>query len=301
MTMRFGLFGTGHWARHTHAAALATHPRARLVGVWGRDTAKATSLAAEHGATPYADVDALLADVDAVAVALPPDVQADIAVRAAAAGRHLLLDKPLALTLPAADRIVTAAERSAFASVVFFTSRFNPAMGDFLGRSVDAGWHGARGTLFAAISEPGNPYGASPWRHIHGGLWDIGPHVLSIVLPVLGPVARVAAMDGPAGGIHLLLRHTGGATSSLSLNLDGPPAAKTFDVTFFGEPGIVPVPHRDVTPVQALRAAVDALVEQVDTGRPGHPCDVRFGREVVAVLAAADTARAEQRSIDVPA
>ncbi|WP_326555272.1 Gfo/Idh/MocA family protein [Micromonospora sp. NBC_01813] len=297
--LRFGLFGTGHWAAQTHAAALATHPYAQLVGVWGRDPAKAATLAATYGVAPYTDVDALLADVDAVAVALPPDVQAEIAVRAATAGRHLLLDKPLALSLPDADRIVTAAGRHAVASVVFFTSRFNPAMVEFLARPADGAWHGARGTLFAAISEPGNPYGASPWRHTHGGLWDIGPHVLSIVLPVLGPVARVAAMDGPAGGVHLLLRHTGGATSTLSLNLDGPPAAKTFDVAFFGEPGIVPVPHRDVTTGQAFHTAIDALAEQVDSGRPGHPCDVVFGREVVAVLAAAATARAEQRTVDV--
>ncbi|WFE27009.1 Gfo/Idh/MocA family oxidoreductase [Solwaraspora sp. WMMD791] len=311
MALRFGLFGTGHWAAQTHAVGLAGHPGARLVGVWGRDPAKAEVLAARHGAAAYREVDALLDDVDAVAVAVPPDVQAPIAVRAAEAGRHLLLDKPLAVTLDDADRIVAAAQRRQVASVVFFTSRFNPGMVEFLARSADGArsadsagptggvWHGARGALFAAISEPGNPYGASPWRHTYGGLWDIGPHVLSIVLPVLGPVADVAAMDGPAGGLHLLLRHTGGAVSSLSLNLDGPPAAKTFDVTFFGEPGIVPVPHRDVTVVQAFHAAVDALVGQVAEGRPGHPCDVRFGREVVAVLAAAQAARTQRRTVVV--
>ncbi|MFV2011134.1 MULTISPECIES: Gfo/Idh/MocA family protein [unclassified Micromonospora] len=301
MALRFGLFGTGHWAAETHAAGLATHPGAELVGVWGRDRAKVTALAQRYGVAPYQDVDALLADVDAVAVALPPDVQAGIAVRAADAGRHLLLDKPLALTLPDADRIVAAVDRRAVASVVFFTSRFNPAMIDFIARPANGAWHGARGALFAAISEPGNPYGASPWRRTYGGLWDIGPHVLSVVLPVLGPVARVAAMPGPAGGVHLLLQHTGGATSTLSLNLDGPVAAKTFDVTFFGEPGIVPVPHRDATTGQAFHTAVDALLGQVTAGRAGHPCDVRFGRQVVAVLAAADTARTEQRTVNVPA
>ncbi|MFY1633818.1 Gfo/Idh/MocA family protein [Solwaraspora sp. WMMB335] len=299
MALRFGLFGTGYWAVHTHAAALTAHPAVELAGVWGRDRSRTEAVASQYDVPPYREVDALLADVDAVAVALPPDVQADIALRAAAAGRHLLLDKPLALTLSAADQVVAAVDRQSVASVVFFTSRFNPAMEEFLTTAVGETWHGARGAIFVAVSEPGSPYGASPWRQTYGGLWDIGPHALSIVLPVLGPVTSVAAMDGPAGGVHLLLRHTGGATSSLSLNLDGPPAAKIFDFTFFGEPGVVPVPRRDITAVQAFHGTIDALLDQVAAGQPGHPCDVRFAREVVAVLAAAESARAQQRSVDV--
>ena len=95
--MRFGVLGTGFWARVVHAAALAAHPSAELVGVWGRDLAKAKAVGAEFDVPGYGDVDALLADVDAVAVALPPDVQAPLAVRAAEAGKHLLLEKPIAL------------------------------------------------------------------------------------------------------------------------------------------------------------------------------------------------------------
>src|SRR4051812_37095777 len=106
--MRFGVLGTGFWAREVHAAAIAEHPTAELAGIWGRDLAKATALGAEFDVPGYADVDALLADVDAVAFALPPNVQAPLAVRAAEAGRHLLLEKPLALTVADADRVVDA-------------------------------------------------------------------------------------------------------------------------------------------------------------------------------------------------
>ena len=53
-------------------------------------------------------IDALIADVDAVAIALPPDVQAPIALRAARAGRHLLLDKPVALVTGMAAEIAAA-------------------------------------------------------------------------------------------------------------------------------------------------------------------------------------------------
>src|SRR3954471_22667853 len=76
VALRFGLLGTGRWAAETHAPALVAAPGAELVAVWGRDAAKAGALAERYGARAYAEVDDLLAEVDAVAVALPPDVQA---------------------------------------------------------------------------------------------------------------------------------------------------------------------------------------------------------------------------------
>src|SRR5699024_8181894 len=85
MGLKFGLLVTGHWAVDTHGPTLAAHPAAVLAGVWGRDFAKAEVLAERCGTTAYKDVDELLADVDAVAIALPPDVQAEQALRAAQA------------------------------------------------------------------------------------------------------------------------------------------------------------------------------------------------------------------------
>ncbi|MGX4652437.1 Gfo/Idh/MocA family protein [Micromonospora sp. SCSIO 07396] len=298
--LRFGLFGTGHWAAQTHGAGLDAHPRAELVGVWGRDPEKAAALATRHGVPAFDDVDALLDACDAVAVALPPDVQAGIAVRAASAGRHLLLDKPLALTLTDADRLVAAVRAAGVASVVFFTQRFHPNVDGFLTAAAAAGgWHHARATLFASIYQPGSPYAGSSWRREQGALWDIGPHALSIVVPVLGQVTRVAALDGPGGMVHLLLTHDGGATSALSLTLDAPPAALTRDVVLYGDDGVEAVPPGDGNALTAFGTAVDQLLGQVDSGDRDHLCDVRFGREVVAVLAAAETARAEARTVDL--
>ncbi|MFE9206789.1 Gfo/Idh/MocA family protein [Micromonospora sp. NPDC007230] len=300
--VRFGLFGTGHWAAETHAAAIDAHPRAELAGVWGRDPAKVAALADRHGVPAFDDVDALLGACDAIAVALPPDIQAEIAVRAATAGRHLLLDKPLALSLAEADRVVAAAQASGVASVVFFTQRFHPNVTGFLAATAAAGgWQHARATMFASIYQPGNPYGNSQWRRDRGALWDIGPHALSLILPVLGRVTRVAAMDGPSGLVHLLLTHDGGATSSLSLTLEAPAEAVTRDFVFFGENGTETVPPGDGSALQAYGTAIDQLLEEVEAGTRDHRCDVRFGREVVAVLAAAERARTEGRTVDLPA
>src|SRR3954449_8049753 len=85
--MRFGVLGTGFWAKEIHAASLAAHPDAELVGVWGRDVAKSKAVGAEFDVPGFGDVDELLSRVDAVSIALPPDVQAPLAEGAAAAGR----------------------------------------------------------------------------------------------------------------------------------------------------------------------------------------------------------------------
>jgi predicted dehydrogenase len=289
--MRFGLFGTGPWAQQAHGPALAGHPTAELVGVWGRNPEKAAALAAAHGVTAYTEVDALIAEVDAVAVALPPDVQADIALRAARAGKHLLLDKPVAFTTGAADEIAGEVADRGLASVVFFTSRFVPDIESFLtGAAETGGWHEARVEHLGAIFEPGNAFGNSPWRQAErGGLWDVGPHALSFVLPVLGPVASVTAVDGPRETTHVLLKHVEGAVSRLTLSVNAPVKAMRNEAVFFGEAGSAAVPTVEWAPVDALGRAVDQLLTAAGGGdQPA--CDVRFGAGVVAVLAAADAA-----------
>ena len=77
--LRFGLVGTGYWARIAHAPALAAAEGVQFASVWGRNAQAAADLAAEYRVTPYQDVSAFLAGVDAVSFAVPPDVQAPIA------------------------------------------------------------------------------------------------------------------------------------------------------------------------------------------------------------------------------
>src|SRR5436190_2743151 len=108
--LRFGLVGTGYWARVTHAPALASAEGIDFAAVWGRNPQAAAALAAEHGASVHRDLGALLDDVDAVAFAVPPDVQSAIAARAARAGKHLLLEKPVATSQTGADELVRAVQ-----------------------------------------------------------------------------------------------------------------------------------------------------------------------------------------------
>lgn len=278
--MRFGLLGTGYWAAETHAAALVAAPGTELAAVWGRDRAKAATVADRYGIRSYDDVDELIAAVDAVAIALPPQVQAPLAARAARAGKHLFLDKPLALTMAAADEVVAAVDATGVDSVVFFTSRFNPPAVDFLHDAVaTGGWDGGRATLLGNVV--GTPYDASPWRHQYGGLWDVGPHALSLLIPVLGRITGVSAALGPHQTATALLSHESGAVSTMTLSLASP--VTTWDVSFYGTSGWGSVP-----PVTDAVAAAVVALEALTAG--DRSCDVHFARDVTAVLvrAAAD-------------
>ncbi|MFI5889096.1 Gfo/Idh/MocA family protein [Actinoplanes sp. NPDC051513] len=288
--MRFGLFGTGPWAHLAHAPALTDHQDVEFVGVWGRNPDKAAALASEHGAKAYAKIEDLIGDVDAVAIALPPDVQAPIALQAARAGRHLLLDKPVAFEPAVAVEIAAAVEERGLASVVFFTRRLVPVTGEFLAETVElGGWREARVEHLGSIFTTGSPFGESPWRKEKGGLWDVGPHALALVLPVLGPVTEVTAMAGPHDMTHALLRHANGAITTLTLSVDGAPGSVRQEAIFFGESEPRRAPDAQWRADQAFGRAIDQLIATAGGG-PKSDVDVRFGAEVTAVLAACQEA-----------
>ncbi|MFC7309727.1 Gfo/Idh/MocA family protein [Streptomyces monticola] len=287
--LRVGLLGTGPWAQRVHGPALAAHPGVELAGVWGRRPEAAGKLAETLGTRAYADPDALFAEVDAVAVALPPDIQAELAARAARAGRHLLLDKPVATAPEAARTLLEAA--ADVASVVFFTLRFSTATEPWIAQQAEAeGWFTGRAEWLGTIYAPGaqSAYAASPWRHEKGALWDVGPHALSVLLPVLGDATSVTAARGPRDTVHLLLRHTSGASSAATVSLTAPERAGGVAVEFRGETGAAMMPEVwGEGPVVAYGRAVDALLTAVRTGTP-HPCDLRFGLRVTEILAEAE-------------
>jgi predicted dehydrogenase len=279
--MRFGVLGTGPWAQTVHAPALAGHAAAELAGVWGRDLAKAKALGAEFEVEGFADLDELLDQVDAVALALPPDVQAPLAERAAAAGKHLLLEKPVAFSTAAADRVVAAVQDAGVASVVFFTLRFQAATSTWLTQAARTELAGGAGSWLASLA--GSRFAASPWRHERGALWDVGPHALSVLVPALGPVVAVQAGAGLRDTVHLVLTHASGAASTVSLSLTVAPMSAGVEFFVHGDAGRLVLLPDSGTAVDAFGLAVDELQAAALTGGR-HPCDVAFGRDVVQVL-----------------
>ena len=290
--MRFGLAGTGYWARITHAPALSSTAGIEFAAVWGRNPQAAADLAAEYRATPYQDVSAFLAGVDAVSFAVPPDVQSPIATQAAREGKHLLLEKPVALTEAAADGLVEAVEQAGVASVVFFTNRFQPDVRAWLAEvEARGGWAGGVSTWLGSALRESSPFN-TPWRRDRGGLWDIGPHLISLLWASLGPVTSVTADAGPADVTHLILHHQGGATSTTTVTLSATEAAAIAEAYVWGESGRLAAPLGTVDRVAALSTALGELVANARAGQTRHPCDVWFGRDVERVLAEA------QRQVD---
>ncbi|MFE6051564.1 Gfo/Idh/MocA family protein [Kitasatospora sp. NPDC056446] len=299
--MRIGLLGTGPWAERVHAPVLAEHPGLEFAGVWGRRPEAAEALGAAHGVPGYADLDRLLAEVDAVSVALPPSVQPGLAVRAAEAGCHLLLDKPVALTVPDARAVAEAVRARKVASVVFFTVRFGGPQIPWIEEQAElGGWFTGRSDWLGSVFAPGSasPYAASPWREEKGALWDVGPHALSVLLPVLGDVAQVTAVAGPLDTVHLVLRHTGGASSTLALSLTAPVAAGGTGMELRGEHGVAHLPARGEGPLAAMHRALDALLAAAASGEQ-HPCGADFGLRVVEVLAGAERSLATGGPVEV--
>jgi predicted dehydrogenase len=288
--LRFGVIGTGYWAQETHATMLAASDEAELVAIWGRDPAKTEAAAGRFGIAGFTDLDRLLAEVDAVAIAVPPDVQAELAVRAAAAGRHLLLDKPLALSLDGADRVAEAVAASGVASLVFFTLRFLPELAAWVEQAQRAGdWQGGDGAWLGSVfTDPDSPFAGSPWRRAKGALWDLGPHVLSLALPVLGPVERVTAGTGHGDTVHLVLGHAGGASSTLTMSQTVPVPATHIGLQVWGPTGRSVSPPFELAHLDAMAGAIRQLAATVAAGETDHPCDVRLGRDMVAVLGTAE-------------
>ena len=269
-----------------HGPGLAAAREVDLVGVWGRSLEKAETLAGSLGVAAYDDYDALLADVEAVAFAVPPDVQAEMALVAARAGKHLLLDKPVAMDVAAARAVRDAATAAGVASVVFFTDRFIEESRAWFGQVTStAGWRGGWLRWFSSLQQDDNPFGSSPWRQERGALWDTGPHALSTLGAALGPVVSVRAVGGDGDLVTLVLRHESSASSTVSLTQFAPPAAAGFEAVVWGESGLLPMPPRpESEPSIPFATAAEELVAAAASGEP-HAVDIAFGTHVVELLA----------------
>lgn len=142
--------GSAHAANY---AALGK--RVRVKTVCGRSPERAARVAESVGAVPGTDLDSVLDDpeIDAVDICLPTPIHRDVAGRAFAAGKHVLLEKPLALTVEDAEAIVAAAERSGRIFMVGLVLRFWPEYVE-LGRLVERGELGRPKAVFTQRLSP---------------------------------------------------------------------------------------------------------------------------------------------------
>jgi predicted dehydrogenase len=285
--LRFGLVGTGHWAHIAHAPALTSTEGIELAAVWGRNPQAASALAASYQAVAHEDIEAFLAAVDGVAFAVPPDVQAPIAVAAARAGKHLMLEKPVAISEAEADELAAAVAEAGVASAVFFILRFRTELRAWLADvAASGGWEGGLASWFGSSLLDSSPFN-TPWRRAKGALWDLAPHLIALLWAALGPVTAVTADGGPGDVSHLILHHQGGPSSTITVSQNGGKAAAGFEAYVWGGSGRSVAPPLARDPLPPLRTALTELAANIRSGQTRHPCDAGFGRDVGHVVAEA--------------
>jgi len=124
--LNIGVIGLGAIGQK-HCTAIAALERARLCAVADIDEKVLSSTAARYDATPYTEVAGMLQHpgLEAVVVATPDDLHREACVRAARAGKHILVEKPIATTIEDAQAIIAAAEAASVKLMVGFTLRFS--------------------------------------------------------------------------------------------------------------------------------------------------------------------------------
>ncbi|MGD0063375.1 MAG: Gfo/Idh/MocA family oxidoreductase [Streptosporangiaceae bacterium] len=200
MTGGFGIVGTGTIAA-MHAAAIASLPGTRLVAITDTDAGSAAAFAAACGGTAEPGLDALLAraDVDVVCVCVPSGLHAEVGVRAAQAGKHLVVEKPIDVTLAAADRLIEAARAAGVALTVISQHRFDPGLIEAK-RLLDEGRLGplVLGEAHTKWYRSQAYYDSAGWRGTWamdgGSLMNQGVHYVDLLRWCMGPVAEVTAV-----------------------------------------------------------------------------------------------------------
>src|SRR5215203_3514722 len=209
--LEVGLVGAGPWAQLVHGPMLAAGPETRLAGVWARRPEAARTVAERLGAPTFDRYDDLLDVCQAVAFAVPPAVQGELAVQAATRGKALLLEKPIADDLTSARCLADAVGEAGVVSQVVLSWRYAAAVRDFLRRAAEFDAIGGRGAFISGALLGG--IFATPWRLDRGALLDLGPHVIDLLDAALGTVVEVRAHGASRGWLGLLLEHDGGRVS----------------------------------------------------------------------------------------
>ena len=249
----FGLIGCGRIAPR-HAQSIAELPGARLVAVADIVQARAARFATQYQADCHTDYRQLLErqDIDIVNICVPSGLHAQLAIEAMQAGKHVIVEKPMALSLQDADRMIAAAQAAERKLCVVLQNRYNPPM-QALRRAVDEGRLGRLllGNATVRWYRPQAYYEDSwhgTWAMDGGAIMNQSIHHVDALQWLMGDVASVFAytatlahrMEAEDTGVAVLRFRSGalgtieGSTITHPENLEG-------SVAVFGQRGSVKV------------------------------------------------------------
>jgi UDP-N-acetyl-2-amino-2-deoxyglucuronate dehydrogenase len=262
--MRFALVGCGRIAQN-HFAALAQHAeRCELVAVCDVDPAALARAAAQTGAAPFSHLDQMLAhsDIDACIITTPSGLHPEQAVRIAAAGRHVITEKPMATRWEDAKRMVCACDAAGVRMFVVKQNRRNATL-QLLKRAVDKKRFGRiyMVNLNVFWTRPQTYYNSAPWR----GTWEFdggafmnqASHYVDLIDWIVGPVESLQAYTATLArdievedtGV-ISLRWRNGALGSMNVTMLAYPHNLEGSITILGEKGTARIGGVAVNEVQ---------------------------------------------------
>ena len=203
MATGFGIIGCGMIANF-HARAIGEIRGARLIGCFDSVPAAADRLAAATGCKAYHALEEMLADraVEVVTIGTPSGAHMEPAVAAAEAQKHVIVEKPLEITLRRCDRIIEACRKAGVVLSTIFPSRFHESSGE-LKRAVDQGRFGRLtvGDAYVKWYRTQQYYDSGAWRgtwELDGGgaLMNQAIHSVDLLAWLMGPVAEVRSQMG---------------------------------------------------------------------------------------------------------
>jgi UDP-N-acetyl-2-amino-2-deoxyglucuronate dehydrogenase len=217
----FGIIGCGMIAEF-HTKAVNEIEGARVVAAYTRSPANGAKIAglAERGCTVFDDLDTMLAQpgLDVVCVCTPSGAHMDPAVKAARAGKHVVVEKPLEITLARCDAIIDACDASGVRLCTIFPSRFTDA-NIRLKEAIDTGRFGrlALGDTYVKWWRTQQYYDSGGWRgtwSLDGGgaLMNQAIHNVDLLYWLMGDVAAITAMTATLAHERIEVEDTAVAT-----------------------------------------------------------------------------------------
>ena len=197
----FGIVGCGMISEF-HARAVAAMAEGQVVAAFSRSEEKAGKFCAEHGGRPYSDLDAFLADpdLDIVTICTPSGLHLAPAVAAAKAGKHVIVEKPLEVTVERCDKIIKACDAAGVKLATVYPSRFGEASG-LVHKAIGDGRFGRMtlGSAYIKWWRTQEYYDSGGWRGTWefdggGALTNQSSHAIDLLLWLMGPVKTVTAL-----------------------------------------------------------------------------------------------------------
>ena len=302
-SFRIGLVGCGRISK-MHFDAIRRVEGLSLTGVADIDAERAERAAAEQGVPAYKTIDELVRaeHADIIAICTPSGLHSAQGSAAARAGKHVVTEKPMAISLAQADALVHACDDAGVQLFVVKQNRLNPPI-QLLKRAIDKGRFGRiyMANVTVRWQRPQEYYDAEPWRGTWefdgGAIMNQASHYVDLIQWLVGPVESVMAktatqarrIEAEDSGIGILKFRSGGL-GVIEVNVLTYPKNLEGSLTILGEKGSVKIGGTAVNRVEHWAFADydddDKLVDSANTNPPnvygyGHE---GYYRNVLAVL-----------------